>query len=167
MEEWSDRISNMHKCTKSVAMKETVVKLHTRWYYTPSKLLKFFPTVSKNCFRGCPEKGIHLHIFWSCITLGDLWQKVASKVTGVLTNLTHQMCLFFAEIHGASPPEQKLDHTLFSAVHWTISLFWRTPGVPWDQVLKRTAAIQLMEKVFHAIMDTMHIYELKWKAWAS
>lgn len=56
---WSDRITNIHKCTKSVAVKETVVKLHMRWYYTPSKLHKFFPAISENCFRGCPEKGTH------------------------------------------------------------------------------------------------------------
>lgn len=34
-EDWLDMISNLHKCTKSMAVKETVVKLHTRWYYTP------------------------------------------------------------------------------------------------------------------------------------
>lgn len=141
-----------------------------RWYYTPAKLHKFFPAFSENCFRGCPEKGTHLHIFWSGLALRDLWQRVTAKVaeiTGVLTTLTHQMCLFFAEIPRATPPEQKLSHTLFSAVHWSIALFWRTPGVPWEHVLRRMVAIQLMEKFFHTIMDTMHNYDQKWRSWSS
>lgn len=49
-ESWIDMVSNMRKCTKSVAVRETVVKLHTRWYYTPSRLNKFSPLVLGNSF---------------------------------------------------------------------------------------------------------------------
>lgn len=129
----------------------------------------FSPLFPKTASEVAPKKGHTYIFFWSCKALRDIWQKVASKVTeitGVLTTLTHQMCLFFAEIPGSSHPDQKLAHSLFSAVHWTIALFWRKPGVPWNQVLKRMAAIQLMEKISHTIMDTMPVYELKWRSWS-
>lgn len=44
---------NMHKCTRSVAIKETVVKLYTRWYYTPVKIHRMCPSIPDIYFRGC------------------------------------------------------------------------------------------------------------------
>lgn len=35
IEDWSDMLNNMHKCSCFMLIKETVVKLHTRWYLTP------------------------------------------------------------------------------------------------------------------------------------
>lgn len=62
-EDWADMVANLRNCTKSLAIRETVVKLHTRWYYTPARLNKFSPLVPGGCFWGCLDRGTHLHIF--------------------------------------------------------------------------------------------------------
>lgn len=150
---------------KSMAVKQTVVKLHTRWYYTPSKLHRFYPVVPENCFSDCPDRSTHLHIFWNCGAIKSIWQRVSAKValiTGMQLTPTYQMCLLFADISEISPPEQKLVHTLFGGVHWSNALFWRTP---WDQILKHMVAIQFMERAHHTIFDTMPIYNRKWEHW--
>lgn len=41
--DWEANWQNMRKCTKSLMVKETAIKLFTRWYYTPSHLGKIFP----------------------------------------------------------------------------------------------------------------------------
>lgn len=87
-EDWLDMISDMHKCTKSMV----VVKLHTRWNYTPSKLHRFYPMVQENCFRGCSDRGTQLHIFWSCGAIKTIWLRVSSKVAlimGIQMTLIH------------------------------------------------------------------------------
>lgn len=77
-EDWQDMINNMHKCTRSISIKETVLKLHTRWYYTLDRLHGIYPLVPDTCFRGCRDRGTLLHTFWICKALGPIWQKTAS-----------------------------------------------------------------------------------------
>lgn len=74
VEDWQDMIDKMHKCTRSISIKETVLKLHTRWYYTPDCLHRIYPQVPGTCFRGCQDRGMLLHTFWSCKALDSIWQ---------------------------------------------------------------------------------------------
>lgn len=167
-DEWSDMLINMHKSTRSMSIKETAVKLHTRWYLTPRKVHLFYPTVPDSCFRGCQTTGSFLHTFWSCPVLQPIRQKVASKVgqiTGSLVTLNAPMYLLFTQIPKVMAPAQKLAHTLFCAVLWATTLNRRTPTVPWPQVMQRMETIRLMEKVQHTIKDTMHVFDCKWNHW--
>lgn len=50
-------------CTKTQEMN---FKLLTRWYLTPSRLHKCFPSSSDRCWRCGEEEGSLLHISWSC-----------------------------------------------------------------------------------------------------
>lgn len=148
---------------------ETVVKLHTRWHLTPVRLHRMFPGEQDTCVRGCPDKGTHLHTFWECSVAQLLWQKAALRITSIMGcpfTSTIPICLFFMDIPGALPPCQKLIHTLFSAIHWSIALNWKSASVPWAQVLPRTEAIKLMERIHHTVMDPMHIYQKKWLFWS-
>lgn len=52
-ESWTDMVSNMRKCTKPMAVRETVLKLHTR--YTPSRLNKFSPLITGELLQGLPR----------------------------------------------------------------------------------------------------------------
>lgn len=161
-------LSNMHRCTNSIALKETMVKLHTRWYYTLTKLHRF--SVPETYFRGCPDRDTHLHIFWSCKVIKPLWQQVSTRVaqiTDMQLTLTFQMCLFFEDLPEVSPPCQRFAHTLFIDIHWAIALHWCSPTVPWDQVLRCMEAIQLMQCIHHSIMDTLPVFNRKWESWSS
>lgn len=55
-------------CTK---LQETNFKLLTRWYLTPSRLKKCFPSTSGQCWRCMEGEGTLIHIFWSCPKLKD------------------------------------------------------------------------------------------------
>lgn len=148
---------NMHKCTRSVAIKETVVKLHTRWYYTPFRIHGIHPTIPDTCFRDCGERGTLLHTFWRCkLSLAtdsykstpNNWNEYHLDIPNV-----YPVC---RSSRGRPPPhpEQKLVHTLYSAIHWAIALNWRTSTVPWSQVLLRMESIKLMEQIHHTLMDS-------------
>lgn len=168
--DWQDMINNMHKCTRSVSIKETVLKLHTRWYYTPERLHRIYPLVSGTCFRGCQDRGTLLHTFWSCKALDTVWNKTTSLIrllSGISLTLTCQMCLLFAALPGVPLPLQKLIHTLFSAVQWAIALNWKRPRVTWSQVISRMESIRSMERIHHTLMDSIHIFDQKWSIWTA
>lgn len=161
---------NMHKCTHSMSLKETVVKWNTRRYLTPNKVHLFYPSVPENCFMGCQAAGSFPHIFWSCPGLKPIWRQAAfwvAQMTGSLITLTLPMCLLFTPLPEVPAPAQKLAHTLFCMILWAIALNWCSPTVPWTQVIQRMEAIKLMERIHHSILDTMHIFDRKWTSWES
>lgn len=50
-EKWADCTNNLLKCTRSITIRETAIKVLTRWYYTPKKLHSIFPTVPPNMLQ--------------------------------------------------------------------------------------------------------------------
>lgn len=75
-ENWSNCISILLKCTRSITIRETEVKLFTRWYYTPAKLHTIFPTIHHTCFKGCITTGSFTHIFWDCEKVSQIWKQL-------------------------------------------------------------------------------------------
>lgn len=153
-DDWQDMLSNMHRGTKWIVVKETVVKLHIRLHYTPVRLHTMYPLVPDTCFRGCTDRGTHLHIFWSCKTIKPLWQQasiVVSLITGSIITLTFPICLFFADLPEIPPFDQRLVHILFSHIHWSIALTWRSPSVPWFKVMQRMELARMMESIHHTV----------------
>lgn len=80
-EEQNTMIVNLHKCNYSIAIRETAMKLHTRWYMTPLKLNSFYPSLSPCCYRGCSDQGSFLHIFWNCKFLQPFRQQTSRKIS--------------------------------------------------------------------------------------
>lgn len=89
------------------------------------------------------------------------------KITWSLITFALPMCLLFALLPEVPAPIQNLAHTLFWAIILAIALNWRSPIVPWTQVLQRMDTIRLMGRIHHTILDTMYVYDCKWKSWES
>lgn len=69
-------------CTK---IQETNYKILTRWYHTPHLLKMFYPNTSDRCWRCQMDRGMLLHIIWSCPKLKHFWlevRRVTQKFTG-------------------------------------------------------------------------------------
>lgn len=65
-----------YKSSICTGIQETNFKILTRWYNTPAKLHRVFPSTSDHCWRCQEEQGILLHIFWNCPKLEQLWKEV-------------------------------------------------------------------------------------------
>lgn len=83
MDSWS-KIENLRKSNCAAAFRESPLKLHIRWYLTPAKIHSFYPMASPDCFRGCPEEGSYVHIFWSCKHLEPIWNAVINRLENPL-----------------------------------------------------------------------------------
>lgn len=161
-ENWSDSISNLLKCTRSITIRETAIKLFTRWYYTPSKLHAIFPSVPHTCFRGCIDTGSFSHIFWHCDKVSQIWKLLegfASIISENKVNLTLSNCLLFTPIIGLNNFHIRLVHTICVAIHWLIAYHWKSPTLPLSQLKTRVNNILLMEKIFHTLNNSQHIFE--------
>ena len=47
-----------------------------RYCYTPVRMAAIQKSTSNKCWRGCGEKGIHLHCRWECKLVQPLWKIV-------------------------------------------------------------------------------------------
>lgn len=87
-------------CTK---LQETNFKILTRWYLTPSRLKKCFPSTSGQCWRCMEGEGTLIHIFWSCSKLREFWDEVR-RITQKFTDYALQDDPAFWLLHLSSIP---------------------------------------------------------------
>lgn len=66
VDKWRSSFDRAFKGIKNISLIESSVKVITRWYFTPAKLSKMFPTVDPKCFRGCQLLGSMAHVWWEC-----------------------------------------------------------------------------------------------------
>lgn len=169
MDSWTKMIKNLRKSNCAAAFRESPIKLHIRWYMTPSRIHSFYPSTSPNCFRGCLLEGSYIHIFWGCKFLEPIWDKLINKLENPLKkkiSLSPQICLLYATVPDVPSPCNRLIHSLISSIHWMIAFNWKTQNLPWPQVESRMESLRLSERIHHTLSDTMHIYNEKWKFWS-
>lgn len=114
-EDWDMMLDNLHKCTKSFAIREAGLKFLTMWYYAPFKLQAIFPGTSGLCVYGCPLLGSYKHIFWDCEQLSLVWSKIhaiASAISDTLLKITIQTCVIGTPIPGILRKEGRLIHAI-------------------------------------------------------
>lgn len=166
--DWDRGWTNICKSSKSLSIKETAIKLMTRWYYTPTRIQKIYPQSSPQCFRGCTQLGTYLHIFWECEKLQPTWTevlKLIDRLVGNPINLTFQHCILFQDVPKITKPQLRLVHSICIATLWCIALHWKSPSIPFAQIIARIDSIKETEKIFHTLHDSIPIFDIKWNPW--
>lgn len=75
---WHTAFFRSYKGILNTSLSEACLKVITRWYMTPYRLSRIFPSASPLCFRGCHLVGTMSHIWWDCPRIRDFWNKVFS-----------------------------------------------------------------------------------------
>lgn len=81
---WQKAIQWAHRSSSCANHREQYQKLLTRWYFTPLRLAKAFPTSSPLCWRSCGSQGSIIHVFWSCPHLRLFWNSVIGIISRIL-----------------------------------------------------------------------------------
>lgn len=153
-------------CTK---IQETNFKIVTRWYNTPAKLQKIYPSSSDRCWRCQEDRGTILRVFWACPKLQQFWktiQQVAQNVTGCLIpNDPAFFLLHASNIPSKSYKKSILCH-LFDAAKTCIPLCWKSTQAPsiglW---FKKVEEIKKMEDLILTKRHQRERYAKTWSAW--
>lgn len=144
-------ICNLRQCTRTLWIRETVLEVLTRCYYTPFRL----HTVSRNLYCSLlvlrlPEiLSSHLLKLWEIEA--HLSQNLYNYSSQSLTHLTSQKSWFIQYV----------------AMLWVITLNWKTPFIHFSQIKDRVDAVMLTERIFHAVSDSMPQFSAKWNIWSS
>lgn len=72
-EDWVDIWTNTKSSSHNIVALEANYKVLMSWYLVPARVSKFLPNYSPMCFRGCGERGTHVHIWWSCPIVKQFW----------------------------------------------------------------------------------------------
>lgn len=74
----SNRISSCYQ------VKESIFKIHTRWYKTPEKLKRINPKFPKTCWKCHENEGTMYHQWWGCKKAKKYWNMMHENIVKVL-----------------------------------------------------------------------------------
>lgn len=153
-------------CTK---MQETNYKILTRWYNTPAKIHKIFPSSSDRCWRCQNDRGTILHIFWTCPLLERFWRTVQNTIQKFTDRQIANDPAFFLlhAAHSSSKVYKKsLIRHLLDAAKACIPLMWKSTQPPsvgtW---VRKVEDIKTMEDLILTARHQNELFSRTWTRW--
>ncbi|CAH2305468.1 Hypothetical predicted protein [Pelobates cultripes] len=167
---WLQSLNALKGITNCYSHLEAHKKLVYRWYLTPSKLHKIYPSVSEKCWRCGGAKGTMFHIWWECPVLAPLWGHVKDilELLNITTvTLDPLTCLFLLLPPSLTKPLKQVTILTILAARNLIAQGWKHTHCPTKQ--------QLMDKlhqyyIYEQLSTTSITQSLRfqdtWKTWA-
>lgn len=133
LSQWQKALHWAHKSSACANHREQYQKLLTRWYYTPHRISKAYPTAFPYCWRSCGGVGSLLHVFWSCPSLKSFWDNILT----LISTIAHKSCprgpefaLLLIGIESIPLIHRRMICNILHAARLGIARHWKSADIP-------------------------------------
>lgn len=167
--QWSTTIQYAHHSSACANHKEQYQKLLTRWYYTPLRLAKAYPSSSPHCWRACGSVGSLLHIFWSCPLLRSFWNEVFLLISDIIhrpSPNTPEFALLLVGIESIPRIYRIIVCNILHATRLTIARHWKSVDIPTlGEATNIISRVFLHERTLAWHRGTTPSFQNQWSPW--
>ena len=167
--QWIKAFQTISKSSSCIEHWDNAQKIINRWYLTPYKLSKIYPTASDICWKCNEQTGNLLHTLWSCKTLKSFWNSISSfiaNLTGNLTKLTPTNALLGIDLDKYPTLYRTIVLHILIASRITVASLWKSADAPnLPMVITRLNTQAQLELLLAYKNDSIIPYRRKWKMW--
>jgi hypothetical protein len=108
------------------------IKTTWRFHLTPVRMAKIKNSGNSRCWRGCGERGTHLHLWWDCKLVQPLWKSVWGSLRKLDIILLEDPAIPLLGIYPEKVPTSNKNtcSTMFIAALLIIARSWKEPRCP-------------------------------------
>jgi len=108
----SGRMAEKHlkKCSKSLLIREMLIKTTLKFYLTPIRIVKIKISVESTCWRECGERGTLLHCLWDRKLIWLLWKSIWRFLRKLEIDLPEDSARLFLGITQKMPYHATMAH---------------------------------------------------------
>uniref|UniRef100_A0A8C5PT54 Reverse transcriptase domain-containing protein n=1 Tax=Leptobrachium leishanense TaxID=445787 RepID=A0A8C5PT54_9ANUR len=168
-EEWGLIFQTASHASRSLHIQQTHYKLLMRWYLTPTRLHKIYPSTDQTCWRCQASPGTFVHIWWECPSLRAYWESIFSivnEITGLDSCPSLEVALFHLVPISTLTYRNSLAIQLFNVAKSLIPRKWRstTPPTVWEWI-QAVEGVREMEEMFLSMDNKYDKYFVTWYWW--
>uniref|UniRef100_A0A803JDT0 Reverse transcriptase domain-containing protein n=1 Tax=Xenopus tropicalis TaxID=8364 RepID=A0A803JDT0_XENTR len=166
--QWAQCSETANKGSTCVTVRETSIKILHRTYLVPYRLNKLYPTCNPQCYRGCPELGTMLHIWWNCDIVSKFWDSVIHMLSRIFHTQFPKDPLTL--LLGKKPPRftnsgHRLSQHILMAARLIIASNWKKARLPLNSLKTKIICIATNEKLSYMLQNDMEAYDKIWMPW--
>ena len=168
-DQWKKSFQTIKNASSCIEHWDNAQKITNRWYLTPYRLSKIYPTMSDICWRCKEQTGNLLHTLWSCKSLRSFWNSISSFIadfTGNLLTLTPASALLGIDLEIYPTIYRTVVTHILIASRLTVAKLWKSTEAPnISTVINRVNTQAQFELMLAYKNHTIPSFRKKWKTW--